>query len=403
MSEYPGLIESLAEADDSKIIFFILDGVGGLAVEGRPGTELHCARTPHLDELARSSSCGLLIPVTFGVTPGSGPGHFALFGYDPVECNLGRGVLEAAGIGFRLTERDVAARGNFATVDPQGRIVDRRAGRISTEECRRICQKLQQGIEIPGVEIFVESVKEHRFLVVFRGEGLYGEISDTDPQATGVPPLDPEPLVPEARPTAALVSQFISQAAALLKDEPQANMVTLRGFAKHHPYPSLQERFKLRSLCLANYPMYRGVSLLVGMDLYPITAGLEEQLSALEKSFSEYDFFFLHVKTTDATGEDGDFDAKVAAIEALDRCIPRLLSLHPQVLVITGDHSTPSALRRHSWHPVPVLLHAATARVDTCQRFTELECLKGALGQFPAKHLLPLALAHAGRLQKFGA
>lgn len=403
MSDYPGLIDALAIETDTKIVFFILDGVGGLQIEGGTATELQTAKTPNLDRLAKRSSCGHLVPVTPGVTTGSGPGHFALFGYDPVENNVGRGVLEAAGIGFELTSKDLAVRGNFATVDSDGNITDRRAGRISTEENERVCSRLREQIRLEGIEVFIETVKEHRLLVVFRGEGLCGDIEDTDPQVTGVPPLPARATTREAEGTAQIVNEFVAQVGRILSDEKQANMVTLRGFAKHKPYPSMKERFGLRALCLANYPMYRGVSLLVGMDLYPVVSSVNEQLDALENEYDNYDFFFVHAKTPDKTGEDGNFQAKVAAIEELDQVIPRILALQPDVLVVTGDHSTPSALRSHSWHPVPVLLASQYSRLDLAERFDEVECLKGALGQIPAKQLMGLALAHAGKLKKFGA
>lgn len=403
MVTYDEVIDELSVEGDSKIVFFILDGVGGLQMADQPGTELQLAKTPNLDALAREGSCGLIVPVGAGITAGSGPGHFALFGYDPLKANIGRGVLEAAGIGFKLTDRDVAVRGNLATVDDRGNIVDRRAGRIPTDENKRVVEKLRKGIKLEGVECFLETIKDHRFLLVLRGEGLEGEIRETDPQETDVPPLDPEPLTPQAKKTSELVKSFIRQAQEILKDEKQANMLTLRGFAKHRPYKSMMERYKLKALCIANYPMYRGVSFLLGMDLHPITGDLPAQLEALKENFDAYDFFFLHVKSTDATGEDGDFGAKVKAIEEIDALVPRITELKPDVLVVTGDHSTPSALRSHSWHPVPVLLHARYARRDAAEGYDELECLKGALGQIPAKHLMPLALAHALRLKKFGA
>ncbi|MFZ0426724.1 MAG: 2,3-bisphosphoglycerate-independent phosphoglycerate mutase [Acidobacteriota bacterium] len=403
MTFYPGLIESLASENDSKIVFFVMDGLGGLPVAGRTKTELQTARTPSLDALAKRSSCGLTIPITHGVTTGSGPGHLALFGYDPVEYNVGRGVLEAAGIGFELTDRDVAVRGNFATVDGDGNITDRRAGRLPTDQSERVCRRMAEEIRIPGVELFIRPVKEHRLLVVLRGEGLSGEIEDTDPQVTGVPPLPPRATSEAAARTAAIVEDFVQQTARVLKDEKQANMVTLRGFAKHRPYPTMLERYRLRSLCLANYPMYRGVSYLINMDIHPVLPDVAAQIDAMKEAWDRYDFFFVHAKATDKTGEDGDYDAKVAAIEGLDPLIPRILDLKPDVLVVTGDHSTPSALKSHSWHPVPVLLYSEHARLNPVDGFDETECLKGALGQFPAKDLMALALAHAGRLKKFGA
>lgn len=403
MSYYPGLIESLVTKNDTKIVYFIMDGLGGLPVDDRRATELELAVTPNLDELARRSSCGLLVPVAAGVTPGSGPGHFGLFGYDPVENNVGRGVLEAAGIGFPLTDRDVAVRGNFATVDREGKIIDRRAGRLSTEENQRVCKKLRENVKVPGVEVFVETVKEHRLLVVLRGDDLSGDLADTDPQTTGAAPLPVRALKPEAEATARLFQQFVDQAARVLADEPRANMVTLRGFAKHKPYPSIEKRFQLRSLCLANYPMYRGVAFLVGMEIHPVLPDVPSQIRVMKEKWADYDFFFLHAKTTDKTGEDGNFEGKVAAIEELDAFVPEILQAKPDVLVITGDHSTPSALSSHSWHPVPVLLHSRYSRIGGATAFNETECARGALGMLPARDLMPLALAHARRLMKFGA
>ena len=398
------VIDQLTVEEPSKIVFLILDGLGGMQFPGRQGTELEAARTPNLDALAREGTTGMILPISYGITPGSGPAHFALFGYDPLEANIGRGVLEAAGIGFPLTDRDVAVRGNFVTLDADGKLVDRRAGRIASELSIQVCERLQRDIpRIDDIEVIIRPVKEHRFLLVLRGHGLSGDIADTDPQETGIPPLDPQPLTPEAAHTAEVVKKFVELAREVLRNEKQANGVTLRGFAKHRPYKSMLERFKLRSLAIANYPMYRGVALLVGMDLNPITPDVPTQFDALEESWDKYDFFFLHVKYTDARGEDGDFDAKVKVIEEVDALVPRITALKPDVLVVTGDHSTPAAMRSHSWHPVPVLLHAANCRWDGSEAFGESTCLRGGLGVFPSQHLMALALAHAGRLRKFGA
>lgn len=398
------VVDAVTIEADTKIVLLVLDGLGGIQFPGKDGTELEVARTPNLDALAREGTTGMILPVSYGITPGSGPGHFALFGYDPLRANIGRGVLEAAGIGFPLTDRDVAVRGNFVTLDAEGKIVDRRAGRIATEASSRLCERLQHEISrIDDIEVIIRPVKEHRFLLVLRGENLSGDIADTDPQETGVPPLDPQPLQPEAARTAEIVKRFVERARSVLAAENQANGVTLRGFAKHRPYKSMAERYKLRSLCIANYPMYRGVAFLVGMDLHPVTADVPTEFDALEANWGTYDFFFLHVKYTDARGEDGDFDAKVQVIEEVDALVPRITALNPEVLVVTGDHSTPATLRSHSWHPVPVLLYAATCRRDGSEHFGESDCLRGGLGIFPARHLMALALAHAGRMKKFGA
>jgi 2,3-bisphosphoglycerate-independent phosphoglycerate mutase len=389
---------------DSKIVFIILDGVGGIQMEGKGGTELQIARKPNLDQLAEISSCGLLEPVSPGITPGSGPSHFALFGYDPVRFNIGRGILEATGIDFPLTERDVVARINFATIDQKGKVIDRRAGRISNETNARICRKLQGGLRMrQGVEVIVEPVKEHRAVLVLRGEGLRGEIEDTDPEREGVPPLEPKSSMAEAKGTADLVQDFVDQSRKILADEAKANMVLLRGFAKYTRYPTMKERYGLNSLAIAAYPMYRGISRLVGMTVLSSISTIEEEFQALAAHFADYDFFFLHIKHTDSRGEDGNFDGKVAVIEEVDRFLPQVRALRPDVLVVTGDHATPAAMRSHSWHPFPILLHSPYCLVDLVKKFDEVSCIGGVLGKMPSVQLMPLVLAHARRLGKFGA
>ncbi len=396
------LIRTLKTKNASKIVLVVSDGLGGLAREPGGGTELETAATPNMDRLAASNVCGLMTPVAPGITPGSGPGHLSLFGYDPLEYVIGRGALEASGIDFELQPTDVAIRGNFCTVDANGVITDRRAGRIPTDTCVKLVEKLR-AIRIEGVEIFVEPVREHRLALVFRGDGLEDEINDTDPQVTGVLPLDPVARAEGSRRMAEAAAQFIHQAREILKSESPANMITLRGFARRPPLPSMEDVYGLRSTAIAVYPMYRGLARLVGMEVVSAGTNLAEQIDTLGKHWDSSDFFFVHFKYTDSTGEDGDFDGKVKRIEELDAQIPRIMELEPDVLIVTGDHSTPAALKSHSWHPVPVLLAAKTCRRDRAQSFGETECLIGGLGQFEAKHLLTLALAHAQRLQKYGA
>ncbi len=401
----PQIFEQLVVKNDSKIIFLVMDGVGGLAMEGKGGTELQVAHTPNLDALATKSSCGIFDPVYPGITPGSGPGHFALFGYDPLTSSIGRGVLEAAGIEFKLTGKDVAIRVNFATSDSTGNLVDRRAGRLATDENKRICEKLRQGINLKdmGVEVFIEPVKEHRAAVIFRGENLSGDLEDTDPQMIGVPPKAPKATSPDGERMIPLVTAFLNQAHNILSDEPKANTMLLRGFAKFHPYKTMEERYGLKSLAIANYPMYRGIANILGMTLNPITEDIKTQFEAVRERFKDYDFFFVHVKYTDSRGEDGDFDAKVKVIEEVDSLLPILTDLHPDVMVVTADHSTPAVLKAHSWHPVPVLVYAKYARVDEVQAFNEIACITGTLGRQPMINLVPIILAHALRLQKYGA
>ena len=396
------LVRELAEKNSSKIVMLVADGLGGLPMEPGGKTELETASTPNLDRLAARGTSGSSVPVLPGITPGSGPGHLGLFGYDPLEFKIGRGALEATGIGFELGPDDVAARGNFCTLDAGGLIADRRAGRIPSEESFKVVERLQ-AVKIDGVETFVKPVKEHRFVVVFRGKGLDGGVADTDPQALGVAPLDPQPLAPAARRTAEVAAEFVRQARAILKDEPKANGLVLRGFAAKPALPTYEDLYGLRAAAIAVYPMYKGLARLVGMTLVGKAQSLEEQVDELAKCWNDYDFFFLHFKYTDSTGEDGAFEQKVKRIEELDRIIPRIEKLRPDVLIVTGDHSTPSLLKSHSWHPVPTLLAANTCRPDGLTKFSERECLRGGFGIFPAKHLMLLAMAHAQRFGKYGA
>lgn len=396
------LIKPLLQKNDSKIVMFVADGLGGLPQKPGGKTELETAKTPNLDKLASEGVLGSSIPVAHGIAPGSGPGHLGLFGFDPVEYLIGRGALEATGIGFELKEGDVAIRANFCTLDADGNISDRRAGRIPTEESSPLAVKLRE-VSIPGVEIFVEPVKEHRFVIVLRGEGLSGNVADTDPQATGVPPLSAKARDDASKKTAQVCDQFIEQAKKLLADQPKANCCTLRGITGKPSIPSYEEVYGLRAAAIAVYPMYKGLAQLVGMDIVGDAQTIEEQVQVLKENWDKYDFFFIHFKYTDSTGEDGNFDAKVKRTEECDAVIPQIMELGPTVFIATGDHSTPAMLSNHSWHPVPTLLWAEHCRTDPCQSFGEAQCLQGGLGQFEAKNLMTLALANAGRLAKFGA
>ena len=402
MSDVHDLTRRLHRRNDSKIVLLVADGLGGLPLEPGGRTELETARTPNLDALAARGSLGLSIPVIPGVAPGSGPGHLGLFGYDPLKYNIGRGVLEALGIDFDLGSNDVSARGNFCTVDADGNITDRRAGRIGSDIGEKLCEKLDR-IEIDGVEMFVRHVKEYRLVVVLRAEGLTGNVDDTDPQQTGVPPLAPHARDTASQRSAQFFGEFIRQAAEVLRDDAPANLLTLRGIAQRPVIPTFEEVYGLRSAAIAVYPMYRGLARLVGMDVLDAGLTLDDQMDRLKRAWADYDFFFIHYKYTDSTGEDGDFDAKVARTEDVDAAVPRIMDLNPDVVIVTGDHSTPAKLKSHSWHPVPVLLAADSCRFDGATSFGETECLTGGLGRFEARYLMVQALAHAGRLDKYGA
>jgi 2,3-bisphosphoglycerate-independent phosphoglycerate mutase len=396
------LTRELHLKNSAKIVMLVADGLGGLPLEPRGLTELETARTPNLDALAARGVQGGSIPVLPGISPGSGPGHLGLFGYDPLMYQIGRGALEATGIGFQLQANDVAVRCNFCTLDKSGNIADRRAGRIVTEESKPLVERLR-AIQVSGVEVFVEPVKEHRFVVVFRGEGLGDNVQDTDPQVTGVPPLEPRGEDDASRKTAKIAAEFLRQARELLADHPKANFHTMRGFAAKPQLPTYDEVYGLRAAAIAVYPMYKGLAHLVGMNVIGKPQTLDEQIDLLEQHWDDYDFFFIHFKYTDSTGEDGNFAAKVERIQELDSAMPRIVQRQPAVLIVTGDHSTPCYLKSHSWHPVPTLLVSDCCRFDGNTEFSERASLRGGLGQFEAKYLMTLALANAGRLGKYGA
>ena len=396
------LIKGISTPSPTKIVLLIIDGLGGLPSPKTGKTELETADTPNLDQLATKGICGLIDPVSPGITPGSTPGHLALFGYDPVSFNIGRGVVEAMGIDFDLEPGDIAARGNFCTVDGAGLVTDRRAGRISTEKCTELCQLLD-GLVLEGVRLFVCPVREHRFVVVFRGEGLAPEVSDSDPQQAGVAPRAIVALNPQADMMAAIANKFVAQAKIVLAKHHPANMVLLRGFSRRPHLPTMSEVYKLKPAAIAGYPMYRGLAKLVGMQVLETGASIMEEFATLRQNYADYDFFFLHIKGTDSAGEDGDFDRKVRIIEEVDNALPGLTSLEPDVIVVTSDHSTPALLKGHSWHPVPILLYSRWCRADRVGEFSESACILGGLGRFPATQIMPLAMAHALKLAKFGA
>lgn len=399
------IIGNLIQKNNKKIILAVLDGLGGLPVNGK--TELESARTPNLDALAQISACGLHMPVGYGITPGSGPGHLGIFGYDPVECLIGRGILEALGLGMDVRKTDVAVRCNYATIK-DGIIVDRRAGRIPTDYNRQLTNKLQREIRnIDEVEIVFAAGMEHRIAVVMRFpaplEPGSADIEDTDPQKEGKAPLVPRPNTANAEKVASVAAKFIERTHQVLEKEEKANYLMMRGFSSTPHIPTFEDAFGLKALAIATYPMYRGLAKIVAMETPALEGSVEDQVKYMEVQYSNYDFFFLHVKKVDSYGEDGNFAGKAARIEEFDALLPRILNLNPDVLIVTGDHSTPALMQGHSWHPVPVLLKSPYVYGGLTASYSERECTKGELGIFPAVNLMPLALAHALRLKKFGA
>ncbi len=399
-----GLLTQLNRPSSAKIILLVLDGLGGLPMQSGGATALEAAATPNLDRLAQEGTTGLTIPILQGVTAGSGPAHLALFGYDPLKYDVGRGVLAATGVGLQVASGDVAARGNFCTLDNDGLITDRRAGRLPSEAAAPLVEQLDS-IEIPGYTFEIRHVREYRFALVARGEGLESDLADTDPQQVGLAPMDVIPEKPQSKASAELFNRWIDASRSVLAREPLANGLTLRGFSTNPELPQFGPSYGLNAVCVAVYPMYKGAAKLVGMEILEFEGeDPADEFSALGPRWEDFDFAFIHIKATDSRGEDGDFEGKAAVIEQVDRELGQLMDLEPAVLAVTGDHSTPARMRSHSWHPVPLLLWAPdTVRPDDSQGFGERICARGGLGTFPAKSLMALLLAHAGRLNKFGA
>ena len=402
------LYSELTLKTNAKLVLMVLDGVGDIVTKDQGHrTPLEAATTPNLDALAQESAQGRMIPVAPGITPGSGPGHLALFGYDPLEFQVGRGVIEALGLGVELKPGDVCARANFATLDGKGIVTDRRAGRTPTEICEKLCAMLAAKVQKLGdTQIIIKAGKEHRFVVVFRGKDLEGPLTDADPNREGfaIPTVKPrDPKNAKQKKMAKLVAEFYNAALPIIAKKKPANGFLMRGIAHQPDIPLFEDRYKLRAAALAVYPMYKGLSQLVGMKKIEGLQMIKEQFERYVAEYDNYGFFFIHYKYTDKFGEDGNFEAKKKAIEDFDSALPVLLQKKPDVLAITGDHSTPCSVKGHSWHPQPVLLHSAVSGSDKLERFTETDANLGSLGVFEAKQLIRLMQANARMFDKFGA
>jgi 2,3-bisphosphoglycerate-independent phosphoglycerate mutase len=398
------MMDELLLSNDNKVIFLILDGLGDIP---NPAfglkTPLETAKKPNMDNLALTRGVlGRIIPVDIGITPGSGPGHLSLFGYDPLVHEIGRGVLEVLGLNMDLKDGDLAARANFCTIK-SGLVTDRRAGRIPTSETERFCKIINSQVEkVEGCDVIIKPGKSHRFAVIFRGKNLTDRLTDADPHKDNKPFVYTSARSPEAEFSARVVNSFIERVMDILKVEPVANGALLRGFSLKPDITPFTAKYAMKALAIATYPMYRGIAKVLGMDVRDEPANYDEAIAILKKNYNDYQFFFFHVKETDLAGEDGNFEEKVQAIENVDRFLPEIAGLDPNTLIITGDHSTPCPMKGHSWHPVPALIVTKTGETDG-QVFHEKNCRAGSIGTIYSKDLMSLALAHGGRLDKYGA
>lgn len=399
------LFDEIIKTSDSKIVLLIMDGLGDIPhPDFDRKTPLEAAKTPNLDKIVPQSACGRLIPILPGVTPGSGPGHLGLFGYDPVEyADIKRGVIEAAGVGFDMKRGDVASRSNFCSIGPDGKITDRRAGRIPTEKTEVLCKKLNQIGKIDGVKVTCVPSMDYRFVAIFQGKSLHPDITETDPLEEGQPIRQSKAKSTKGRVLAKVVNKFVKKGLEILKDESPANAFLMRGFSRLPKIPQFTKLYSLDSLAIAAYPMYRGLARLIGMEIIATENNPAVEFQTYLDNYDKYNFFFIHIKGTDSAGEDGDFLRKVQVIEEVDASLPVLFQKKPDVLAITGDHSSPAFMKSHSWHPVPLLIHSDVCGSDSLDRFYERNCNYGSLGILESRFLISMLLANAGKLTKFGA
>ena len=404
------ILKELVEKNDSKILLVVLDGLGDIpSIDGK--TPLEAAKTPNLDKLSKESALGMHIPVLPGITPGSGPGHLSIFGYNPLKYKIGRGILEALGVGLEVTKNDICIRANYAKVEEKdGKLIvnDRRAGRLSTEENKKLTEKITKEIEeINGVKIFMKSGIEYRLAILLRFNEKVNEdmcnILETDPQNEGKEVISPEPLSEKAKIVSEILKEFLLRVREIIKNE-KGNYLLLRGYSTPPIIPNFSEIYKLKSLSIATYPMYKGLTKLIGMETVKVDGfSIKDEIDVLRKNYKNFDFIYLHIKKTDSYGEDGDFMNKLKVIEEFDSYLPEILSLNFDVLCITGDHSTPTIMKSHSFHPVPLLIHSPFVFKGLSERFTEKDCLKGELGTIKGEDIISLLLAHSKKLKKYGA
>jgi len=410
----------------SKVLIVLLDGLGDRPSRSLNGmTPLQMAHKPGLDELAAEGITGIMDPVAPGIPVGSDTGHLSILGYDPYRYYTGRGPLEALGAGMDLRPGDVAFRVNFATVGDDWTVIDRRAGRISTEEARALGEAIREmaaGFDSEFRFEFLSTV-EHRGVLVMRGDGLSDEVTDVDPHREGVKAEMPRPRsqTPEAERTARELERFLRRAREVLESHPlnvervkkglrPANAILPRGAGKMPKLPSLRERFGVSSVVIAGGALYRGVCRAAGMDvrIVPTATGtlntdLNAKFNAAFESLRTYDLVFLHIKGTDTASHDRNPAVKASFIEKVDRELrARIDQLQDVVVCVTGDHTTSSIDGRHHGDPVPILIWGEGVRRDKVVRFDEVSCADGALGRIRGLDVMNVLMDLVGRVEMFG-
>ncbi|MCK4443355.1 MAG: 2,3-bisphosphoglycerate-independent phosphoglycerate mutase [Thermoplasmata archaeon] len=405
-----------------KILLIILDGMADrpVAVLGSK-TPLQAANTPNMDWFAKNGMCGQMDPIAPGVRPGSDTSHLAILGYNPHEVYTGRGPFEAAGVGLPMEHGDIAFRCNFGTIDADGTVRDRRAGRIrkGTSEIARDLD----GMPIEGVKVIFKEATEHRAVLILRGDGLSPKVTDVDPHAVGVKYHECEALEPEAGRTAEIVNEFVERSREILADHEvnkkrlkegdfPANIILPRGSGVFPHLDSLEERFGIRSAAICGVTLIKGICRVAGMKILDVdgaTGGLDTDMIAKGKAAIEalesYDFVFLNVKAPDICGHDGDPEGKVKVAERLDMMMSfiRKELRNDVIMAVTSDHSTPVSVRDHAGDSVPLIVYGKDIRVDEVSSYDEISVTKGILGRIRGSDLIHILLDQSGRAEKFGS
>ncbi|ENN96071.1 cofactor-independent phosphoglycerate mutase [Methanocaldococcus villosus KIN24-T80] len=404
-----------------KIIIFIIDGLGDRPNE-KGETPLKIAKKPTMNRIAEEGICGLMNAIDIGIRPGSDTAHLAILGYDPYKVYTGRGPLEAFGLGLDLKEGDIAFRCNFATVDDNFIVKDRRAGRLDFETAK-ILEKEIDGLEIDGVKVIFRS-KGYRGALVLRGEGLDYMVTDADPHKDNVKVEEVKPLRKEAEKTAEILNKLLKIIYNKLKDHPvnierekkglpPANIILPRGAGIVPKVEKFYEKYKMKGAVICGTALIKGIGKMLGLDVIEVegangtpNSNIMGKAKALLNNLDKYDFFLINVKAADEAGHDGKFELKKEIIEKIDNMLSYIfenINKDSVYFVLTGDHSTPIEVKDHSADPVPIVIWGKSVRKDDVKEFDEFACAKGGLHWIKGEHVMRILLDLTNRNEKFGA